>query len=287
MGIACVAPSHAPTPAPTHAPAHLRIFDIGIIQLHDVLRLLRGGELPGLYRTPVRSAPEAPRGMCTWRLSALAHAAAHTHPPTATGASPARRRHIDAHQHPAFKQIVDLPIRDPHQKPQKLTFTRVRGHAPTDTPKARPTPTRTATHSQTNMVQEAAWRRHRRGHSAVPQGTGPSARAAVDEWRHGQSHGTDSHAHASFPLHRGRHAHRAHRVLPFACRVSNFPRIFRVAKTRGPEGYSIQPPVHHRDSHRDPAWRPIPQPRQTGSLGGHGAGRGAEKSTKGRYGTAT
>ena len=42
--------------------------------------------------------------MCTWRLSALAHAAAHTHPPTATGASPARHRHTDAHQHPAPKQ---------------------------------------------------------------------------------------------------------------------------------------------------------------------------------------
>ena len=44
--------------------------------------------------------------------------------------------------------------------------------------------------------------------------------------------------------------------------------------------------VHHRDSHRNLAWRPIPQPRQTGSLEGgcYTAGEVLRKSTRGNYG---
>ena len=40
--------------------------------------------------------------------------------------------------------------------------------------------------------------------------------------------------------------------------------------------------VHHRDSHRNLAWRPIPQPWQTGSPGGVcRAGEVLRKSTRG------
>ena len=44
--------------------------------------------------------------------------------------------------------------------------------------------------------------------------------------------------------------------------------------------------VHHRDSHRNLAWRPTPQPRQTGSLEGgcYRAGEVLRKSTRGNYG---
>ena len=44
--------------------------------------------------------------------------------------------------------------------------------------------------------------------------------------------------------------------------------------------------VHHRDSHRHLAWRPIPQPRQMGSLEGgcYRAGEVLRKSTMGNYG---
>ena len=44
--------------------------------------------------------------------------------------------------------------------------------------------------------------------------------------------------------------------------------------------------VHHRDSHRNLAWRPIPQPRQTGSLEGgcYRAGEVLRKSRRGNYG---
>ena len=47
--------------------------------------------------------------------------------------------------------------------------------------------------------------------------------------------------------------------------------------------------VHHHDSHRNLAWRPIPQPRQTGSPGGGGfmADVVLRKSTRGRYTSAT
>ena len=44
--------------------------------------------------------------------------------------------------------------------------------------------------------------------------------------------------------------------------------------------------VHHRDSHRNLAWRPIPQPGQTGSpeAGCYRAGEVLRKSTRGNYG---
>ena len=44
--------------------------------------------------------------------------------------------------------------------------------------------------------------------------------------------------------------------------------------------------VHHRDSHRNLDWRPIPQPRQMGSPEGgcYGAGEVLRKSTRGNYG---
>ena len=44
--------------------------------------------------------------------------------------------------------------------------------------------------------------------------------------------------------------------------------------------------VHHRDSHSNVAWRPIPQPRQTGSPEGgyYRAGEVLRKSTRGNYG---
>ena len=44
--------------------------------------------------------------------------------------------------------------------------------------------------------------------------------------------------------------------------------------------------VHHRDSHRNLAWRPIPQPRHTGSPEGgcYRAGEVLRKSTRGNYG---
>ena len=44
--------------------------------------------------------------------------------------------------------------------------------------------------------------------------------------------------------------------------------------------------VHHCDSHRNLAWRPIPQPRQMGSLEGgcYRAGEVLRKSTMGNYG---
>ena len=43
--------------------------------------------------------------------------------------------------------------------------------------------------------------------------------------------------------------------------------------------------IHHCDNHRNLAWRPIPQPRQMGSLGcGDGAGEILRKSTRGSYG---
>ena len=44
--------------------------------------------------------------------------------------------------------------------------------------------------------------------------------------------------------------------------------------------------VHHRDHHRDLAWRPIPQPRQTGSPEGgcYRAGEVLRKSTRVNYG---
>ena len=44
--------------------------------------------------------------------------------------------------------------------------------------------------------------------------------------------------------------------------------------------------VHHCDSHRNLAWRPIPQPRQTGSPEGgcYRAGEVLRKSTGGNYG---
>ena len=44
--------------------------------------------------------------------------------------------------------------------------------------------------------------------------------------------------------------------------------------------------VHHCDSHRNVAWRPIPQPRQTGSPEGgcYRAGEVLRKSTRGNYG---
>ena len=51
--------------------------------------------------------------------------------------------------------------------------------------------------------------------------------------------------------------------------------------------------IHHRDSHHNLAWHPIPQPWQTGSPGGGGgeggyqAGEVMRKSTRGRYSSAT
>ena len=44
--------------------------------------------------------------------------------------------------------------------------------------------------------------------------------------------------------------------------------------------------VHDRDSHRNLAWRPIPQPQQTGSREGgcYRAGEVLRKSTRGNYG---
>ena len=56
-----------------------------------------------------------------------------------------------------------------------------------------------------------------------------------------------------------------------------------------PYGGGVEAPVaivHHRDSHRNLAWRPIPQPRQTGSPEGGccRAGEVLRKSTRGNYG---
>ena len=88
-------------------------------------------------------------------------------------------------------------------------------------------------------------------------------------------------------MHRASHPARTARVLFII--VSKIFSDFSGCQGRGGlRGKHTTPVaiVHHRDSHRNLAWRPIPQPRQTGSPEGgcYRAGEVLRKSTRGNYG---